>query len=212
MSRAVARGIVEFNRVNLREFGIGRHLITDDYPFGGGPGMVLKPEPLFAAVESLDLGTGVPVVLMSPRGATLTQERAASLARLERLVLIAGHYEGVDQRVIDEVVTAELSIGDYVLSSGELPVMVVCDAVVRLLPGALTDGSTHEESFSAGLLEYPQYTRPQTFRGLDVPPILLSGHHAEVEKWRRARAAEITAVRRPDLLPDAPNTREAEPK
>jgi tRNA (guanine37-N1)-methyltransferase len=200
VSRAVERGVVTINLVNLRQFGVGRHQITDDYPFGGGPGMVLKPEPLFAAVESLGLPSGVPVILLSPRGRRFDQGDAAELAQLERVVLIAGHYEGVDQRVIDELVTDELSIGDYVLSSGELAAMVVCDCVVRLLPGALAEGSAVDESFSSGLLEYPQYTRPATFRGLGVPPVLLSGHHGEVKKWRREQSLELTLDRRPDLL------------
>jgi tRNA (guanine37-N1)-methyltransferase len=200
VSRAVERGVATINLVNLRQFGVGRHQITDDYPFGGGPGMVLKPEPLFAAVESLGLPSGVPVILLSPRGRRFDQGDAAELAQLERVVLIAGHYEGVDQRVIDELVTDELSIGDYVLSSGELAAMVVCDCVVRLLPGALAEGSAVDESFSSGLLEYPQYTRPATFRGLGVPPVLLSGHHGEVKKWRREQSLELTLDRRPDLL------------
>ncbi len=212
VSRAVERGIVEINLVNLRPFGIGRHQITDDYPFGGGPGMVLKPEPLYAAVESLELGEDVPVILMSPRGRRFDQQVAAGLATLDRLVLIAGHYEGVDQRVIDELMTDELSIGDYVLSSGELAAMVVCDCVARLLPGALAEGSAADESFSQGLLEYPQYTRPATFRGTEVPPVLLSGHHGEVEKWRRERALELTRERRPDLLPPEPKTGERTPE
>jgi tRNA (guanine37-N1)-methyltransferase len=137
---------------------------------------------------------------LSPRGRRFDQGDAAELAQLERVVLIAGHYEGVDQRVIDELVTDELSIGDYVLSSGELAAMVVCDCVVRLLPGALAEGSAVDESFSSGLLEYPQYTRPATFRGLGVPPVLLSGHHGEVKKWRREQSLELTLDRRPDLL------------
>lgn len=212
VSRAVERGIVKFNLVNLREFGVGRHQITDDYPFGGGPGMVLKPEPLFAAVEALGLDETVPVILMSPRGRRFEQREAGGLAQLDRMVFIAGHYEGVDQRVIDELVTDEISIGDYVLSSGELAAMVVCDCVVRLIPGALAEGSAADESFSSGLLEYPQYTRPASYRGLEAPPVLLSGHHGEVEKWRHERALELTRARRPDLLPRAPDRGEGEPK
>jgi tRNA (guanine37-N1)-methyltransferase len=199
VSRAIERGVAQVNLVNLRPFGVGRHQVTDDYPFGGGPGMVLKPEPLFAAVESLHLAPDVPVVLMSPRGQTFDQDIARELAVLSRLALIAGHYEGVDQRVVDHLVTRELSIGDYVLSSGELAAMVVCDAVVRLLRGALSAGSADDESFSSALLEHPQYTRPASFRGWTVPEVLLSGHHGQVEEWRRERAREITAERRPDL-------------
>jgi tRNA (guanine37-N1)-methyltransferase len=199
VSRAVERGIAQVNLVALRPFGIGRHQITDDYPFGGGPGMVLKPEPLFAAVESLELSDSVPVILMSPRGRRLDQGIVRQLAREPQLVLIAGHYEGVDQRVVDVLVTEELSIGDYVLSSGELAAMVVTDAVIRLLPGALAEDSATDESFSSGLLEYPQYTRPASFRGMDVPPVLLSGHHGAVEKWRRQQSMMLTEQRRPDL-------------
>lgn len=200
VARAVERDIVRVTLVNLRSFGIGRHHITDDYPFGGGPGMVLKPEPLFDAVESLHLPSGTPIILLSPRGRMFDQSVAQELSRLPRFALVAGHYEGVDQRVIDHVITDELSIGDYVLSSGELPAMVVADAVVRLVPGALSEGSAGDESFSNGLLEYPQYTRPATYRQWQVPDVLLSGHHGQIECWRREQAIETTLQRRPDLL------------
>lgn len=200
VSRAQERGLVGIDLVNLRAFGVGRHLVTDDYPFGGGPGMVLKPEPIFAAVESLALGPDVPVILMSPRGRRFDQSVARELAALDQFVLLAGHYEGVDERVREHLVTDELSIGDYILSSGELPAMVVVDAVVRLVPGALSHGSAEEESFSSGVLEYPQYTRPALFRDWEVPPVLLSGHHGEVDRWRREEALRITLERRPDLL------------
>jgi tRNA (guanine37-N1)-methyltransferase len=200
VSRAVARGLVQVERLDLRPFGVGRHHITDDYPFGGGAGMVMKPEPLFAAVESLQLSDDTPIILMSPAGEQFTQSVAEELALKSRLVFIAGHYEGVDERVRQHLVTRELSIGDYVISSGELAAMVICDAVTRLLPGALAETSTIEESFSSGLLEYPQYTRPATFRGWAVPDILLSGHHAAVERWRHEQALRITLDRRPDLL------------
>lgn len=212
VSRAIERGIVDVNLVPLRPFGVGRHQITDDYPFGGGPGMVLKPEPLFAAIESLALPPDAPVILLSPRGRRLDQGLAVELARLDHVALVSGHYEGVDQRVIDHLVTEELSIGDYVLSSGELAAMVVCDAVIRLLPGALGEGSAEDESFSSGLLEYPQYTRPASFRGLDVPSVLLSGHHAEVDKWRREQALQLTRTRRPDLASGRDLTGESKPQ
>jgi tRNA (guanine37-N1)-methyltransferase len=162
--------------------------------------MVMKPEPLFAAVESLHLAADTPVILLTPQGRTFDQRVAEDLTRRQRLVLVAGHYEGVDERVREHLVTDELSIGDYVLSAGELAAMVVCDAVVRLLPGALASGSTLEESFREGLLEYPQYTRPATFRGWSVPDVLLSGHHAEIARWRRLQALGRTFLRRPDLL------------
>ncbi len=199
VARAVERGIVEVELVDLRPFGVGKHHVTDDYPFGGGAGMVLKPEPLFDAVESLALPTGTPITLLAPHGRTFTQSVAVELSARDRLVFIAGHYEGVDDRVRQHLVTDELSIGDYVISAGELAAMVVCDAVARLIPGALAPASTLEESFADGLLEYPQYTRPAVFRGWEVPPVLLSGHHALVAEWRRAEAERLTATRRPDL-------------
>lgn len=199
VSRAIERGIVHLSVLDLRPFGVGRHQITDDYPFGGGAGMVMKPEPLFAALESFD-HSGLPIVLLSPRGERLTQVVAGEMARLPGMVLLAGHYEGMDERVIQRWVTREISIGDYVLSAGELAAMVLTDAVVRLLPGALASESTEEESFNQGLLEYPQYTRPAEFRGMRVPDVLLSGHHGEVARWRRRQALLETARRRPDLL------------
>jgi tRNA (guanine37-N1)-methyltransferase len=162
--------------------------------------MVMKPEPIFGAVESLSLPPHVPIILMSPRGRTFRQGIAADLSRLREIILVSGHYEGVDERVRQHLITDELSIGDYVLSAGELAAMVVTDAVVRLLPGALTSGSADEESFSHGLLEYPQYTRPADFRGWSVPPVLTSGHHGEVARWRRQQAILETARLRPDLL------------
>ncbi|HLJ68875.1 MAG TPA: tRNA (guanosine(37)-N1)-methyltransferase TrmD [Chloroflexota bacterium] len=203
VARAVQRGIVDLTLVNLREFGVGRHQITDDYPFGGGAGMVMKPEPIFAAVESLPLTRAAPRILLSPRGRLLRQPVAQALAAEHELVLICGHYEGVDERVREHLITDEISIGDYVLSSGELAAMATADAVVRLLPGALASDSTEEESFGRGLLEYPQYTRPARFRDWSVPDVLVSGNHGEVDRWRRRRAVELTARRRPDLLLEA---------
>ena len=201
-SRAAQRGIVDIALANLREYGVGKHHITDDYPFGGGPGMVMKPEPLFDAVASLNLSQATPVVLLSPQGRKFNQRVAEELASLPTLALLSGHYEGVDERVRQHLATDELSIGDFVLSSGELAAMVVADAVVRLLPGALAGESTHEESFSHGLLEYPQYTRPATFRNWRVPEVLLSGNHAAIAKWRHEQALLRTFARRPDLLKD----------
>lgn len=200
VSRAIERGIASVDLTDLRQYGVGRHQVTDDSPFGGGVGMVMKPEPIFAAVESLHVLSSTPVILLSPRGRLFDQGTAASLAALPGIVLIAGHYEGVDERVRRHLVTDELSIGNFVLSSGELAAMVVIDAVVRLLPGALSDGAAEEESFSSGLLEYPQYTRPATFRGFSVPEVLLSGHHAEIARWRRRQALRETRERQPDLL------------
>lgn len=200
VARAVERGLVMVDLVDIRLFGIGKHRITDDYPFGGGAGMVMKPEPLFAAVESLRLAADIPIILLSPRGQTFTQSMAEELAQMNHIVLISGHYEGVDERVREHLVTHEISVGDYILSAGELASMVVCDAVTRLVPGVLAATSTIEESFSSGLLEYPQYTRPAVYRGWEVPPVLLSGHHGLVDQWRRAQSEAITADLRPDLV------------
>jgi tRNA (guanine37-N1)-methyltransferase len=200
VARAVERGLVTVDLVDLRPFGVGKHRITDDYPFGGGAGMVMKPEPVFEAVESLHLEEGIPIILLSPRGRTFTQRTAEKLADQKHLVLVSGHYEGVDERVREHLITHEISIGDYVLSAGELAAMVVSDAVTRLVPGVLAASSTVDESFSSGLLEYPQYTRPAVYRNWEVPPVLLSGHHSQVDEWRRKQSEAITAELRPDLL------------
>jgi tRNA (guanine37-N1)-methyltransferase len=200
VARAAEQGLVRVDLVDLRPFGVGKHRITDDYPFGGGAGMVMKPEPLFDAVESLSVPDGTSIILMSPRGRPFTQRMAEELALRKNLVLISGHYEGVDERVREHLATEEISLGDYVLSAGELASMIVCDAVTRLVPGVLPSSSTEEESFSHGLLEYPQFTRPAVYRGWEVPAVLLSGHHAQVNQWRRAQSEAITAALRPDLL------------
>ena len=202
------RGAVDIRVVDLRDYTEGRHRIADDYPFGGGGGMVLKPEPLFAAVEALR-GPGSRVVLLCPQGPTFTQADAARLAAETHLVLLCGHYEGVDERVRAQLVDEELSIGDYVLTGGELAALVVLDAVVRLQPGVLGDPSgATRESFAAGRLDYPQYTRPADFRGWRVPEVLLSGDHGRIDRWRRREALRRTLARRPDLLRAAPLTRE----
>ncbi len=205
---ARARGAVDLRVVDLRDHTAGRHRVADDYPFGGGGGMVLKPEPLFAAVEALRTA-GSRVVLLCPQGAPFSQEVAARLAGERHLVLLFGHYEGVDERVRTHLVDEELSIGDYVLTGGELPALVVVDAVVRLLPGVLGDpAGAANESFAAGRLDYPQYTRPAEFRGLAVPEVLLSGDHGRIARWRRREALRRTLERRPDLLERVPLTRE----
>jgi tRNA (guanine37-N1)-methyltransferase len=202
------RGVVDVRVVDLRDHTEGRHRVADDYPFGGGGGMVLKPEPLFTAVEALR-APGSRVVLLCPQGPTFTQATAARLARVPHLVLLCGHYEGVDERVRAHVVNEEISIGDFVLTGGELPAMVVLDAVVRLLPGALGDpDGAARESFAAGRLDYPQYTRPAEFRGFSVPEVLLSGDHGQIARWRRREALRRTVARRPDLLETVPPTRE----
>jgi tRNA (guanine37-N1)-methyltransferase len=200
IKRARLKGLLDLTIHDLRSWTHDRHRTVDDRPFGGGPGMLLKPEPLFEAVESLQREK-TRVILFSPAGRKFDQSMARELAQQEDLLLITGHYEGFDERVREMLVDEEISIGDYVLTNGALPAMVVVDAVTRLLPGALgDDASSHDESFSDGLLEYPQYTRPAEFRGMKVPEILLSGNHAEIEKWRREQAKLRTIERRPDLL------------
>ena len=208
LGRARAGGLVDIRVVNLRDYAEGKHRVTDDYPFGGGGGMVLKPEPLFAAVETLRTPEAR-VVLMDPRGRMLTQAVAAELARERHLILLAGRYEGVDERVAERLADDAISIGDYVLTGGELPALVVADAVARLQPGVLGgEGAAGCESFADGLLEGPQYTRPVEFRGARVPPVLLSGDHARIARWRRVQALWRTWRTRPDLISGAGLTRE----
>ena len=200
IKRARQKGLLDLNIHDLRQWTHDRHRTVDDRPFGGGPGMLLKVEPLFEAIESLQRET-TRVILFSPSGRKFDQSIARELALQEDLLLVTGHYEGIDERVRETLIDDELSIGDYVLTNGALPAMVVVDAVTRLLPGALGDDtSSHDESFSHGLLEYPQYTRPAEFRGMKVPEVLLSGNHAEIEKWRREQAKLRTERHRPDLL------------
>ena len=206
--RARAASLVEIKAHDLRSWTSDKHKVVDDRPFGGGDGMVLKPEPIFAAVESLtgarrraDVPSGKRVVLLSPQGKPFTQPMAAEFAQSRQLVLICGRYEGVDERVAEALVTDEISIGDYVLSGGEPAALVVVDAVVRLIPGALgSETSATTESFSEGLLDYPHYTRPPDFEGMRVPEVLLTGHHAEIERWRQQAARDKTRRNRPDLL------------
>ncbi len=230
LGKAADKGIVELNAVNFRKYSTSKHGTVDDTPYGGGGGMVLKPDPIFAAVEdllsssqlyseeSLEHQTEVPVaidsqvsssvqpriILMCPQGETFNQQKAEELSREQHLIFICGHYEGYDERIREHLVTDELSIGDYVLTGGEIPAMTVVDSVVRLLPGVLgNENSAVTDSFSTGLLEYPHYTRPAEFRGMKVPDVLLSGHHANVEKWRREQSLLRTLERRPDLLEQA---------
>jgi tRNA (guanine37-N1)-methyltransferase len=206
IKRAVEAGVVTIHVHDIRQWAEGRHKVVDDYVYGGGPGMVMKPEPVFAATEAV-LGMAPqrgPIVLVTPIGRRFDHDVAVELAREERLVLLCGHYEGFDARVHEHLATHEISIGDYVLSGGEPAAIVVVDAVVRQLPGALgSPESPEDESFAHGLLEAPHYTRPPEFRGWDVPEVLTSGHHAEVEKWRRRQNLLLTAERRPDLLASA---------
>jgi tRNA (guanine37-N1)-methyltransferase len=204
IGRAAEQGIVSFGVHDIREHGIGRHRSVDDYPYGGGAGMVMRPEPLFAAIEPLR-EAGAHMVLMDPAGERLTDALARELSASPHLALVSGRYEGIDERV-RTIVDREVSIGDYVLTGGELPALVLIDAVVRLLPGAIQEASHESDSFATGLLEHPQYTRPEDFRGLRVPDVLLSGHHGEVDRWRRREALRRTLYRRPDLLESAPLT------
>lgn len=200
MKRAQERGLVSFRVINLRQFTSDRHQSVDDRPYGGGPGMIMKPEPFFQAVESVQTG-GARVILLSPQGRPFNQALAGSLARERHLIFLCGHYEGVDERVAQALATDEISIGDYILTNGTLAAAVVVDAVVRLLPNVLgAKDATVEESFNDNRLEYPQYTRPEIFRGLRVPEILLTGDHAQIARWRAEQSGQRTAARRPDLL------------
>lgn len=206
VARARARGVLDVAVHDLRDFTADRHRVVDDTPFGGGPGMVLKPEPFFRAVEAIATTRGAPdaVVLPSPQGRRFTHAEAARLAGLGHLVVLCGRYEGVDERVREALATEEISIGDYVLSGGELPALVILDAVARLLPGVVGDPeSVQADSFVRGLLDYPHYTRPAEYRGWKVPEVLLSGHHAEIRRWRTRQALARTLDRRPDLLDES---------
>jgi tRNA (guanine37-N1)-methyltransferase len=202
IGRAADRGLLELSVVDLRQHGLGRHRSVDDYPYGGGAGMVMRPEPLAAAIEPLRRA-GAIVILLDPAGERLTDPLARELSGAGRLALVCGRYEGIDERVRG-MVDREVSVGDYVLSGGEPAALVLLDAVARLVPGVIDAESSADDSFAEGLLEYPQYTRPETFDGVSVPPVLLSGHHAEVERWRRSEALRRTLLRRPDLLERAP--------
>ena len=200
LARARERGLVDIRVVDLRAYAEGRHRVADDYQFGGGGGMVLKPEPIFAAVEALRTPESR-VIVLDPRGRRFTQDVAVTLSRARHLILVAGHYEGIDERVTARLADETLSIGDYVLTGGELPALVVTDAVSRLVPGVLGNPSApHRDSFADGLLEGPQYTRPEEFRGMRVPTVLLSGDHARITRWRRHQALWRTWQLRPDLL------------
>jgi tRNA (guanine37-N1)-methyltransferase len=206
IGRAVERGLLSVAVHDLREHGIGRHRVVDDAPYGGGAGMVMRPEPLFAAVEPLRVD-GAQVILLDPAGERLTDRLARELAAAKHLVLVCGRYEGIDERA-RALADREVSIGDYVLTGGELPALVLIDAVGRLVPGVIEADSHESDSFADGLLEGPSYTRPERFRDASVPPVLLSGHHAEVARWRRSEALRRTLARRPDLLASAPLSEE----
>ena len=209
VGRAIDRGLLDVRVHDLRDYTTDRHRVVDDMPFGGGPGMVLKPEPIFAAVDRISAerrreAGATAIILTSPDGERLTHSVAQRLSALDHLIVICGRYEGVDERVRTALATETLSIGDYVLSGGELPALVIVDAVARFVPGVVGDEeSVARDTFARGLLDYPQYTRPAEFRGMAVPEVLLSGHHAEIEKWRRREALRRTAERRPELLNEA---------
>ncbi len=204
LGRAAERGLLLFAVHDLREHGLGRHRSVDDQPYGGGAGMVMRPEPLFAAIEPLR-AAGALAVLLDPAGEPLTDRLARELAAKQRIALVCGRYEGIDERV-RTIIDREVSIGDYVLTGGELPALVLIDAVARLVPGVIEEASHLDDSFATGLLEYPQYTRPERFADLEVPPVLRSGHHGAVERWRRRESLRRTLLRRPELLEDAPLT------
>ena len=198
LKRAQEHALLSIALHNIRDATTDRHHIVDDYPYGGGAGMVMKPEPIFASIEAVYQGG--PIILMTPQGRTFNQQIARELAQEPRVSLLCGHYEGIDERVCRHLVTDEISLGDYVLTGGELAAMIVVDAVSRLMPGVLTEGSAEDESHSNNLLEYPQYTRPPEFRGWRIPEILLSGHHEQIALWRRKEALRKTRQRRPDLF------------
>lgn len=198
---AVEKGIIKLNITDIRDYTLDKHRHVDDYPFGGGAGMVMQPEPVARAIEAVDPNHECVRIYMSPKGKTLTQNDSVALAKEENLLFLCGSYEGIDQRVLDMFIDREMSIGDYVLTSGELAAMVIINATARNIEGVLGSmESLDEESFTGGLLEYPQYTRPQVFRGVSVPEVLLSGHHANITAWRREQSLKITKERRPDLL------------
>ena len=204
------KGLLSLNAVNIRDFAGNKHMKVDDYPYGGGAGMVMQAEPVYAAHQSLEeqAGQKLRTIYLTPQGRTFNQKMAKEFAQEEELVFLCGHYEGIDERVLEEVVTDYVSIGDYVLTGGELPALVMMDTISRLVPGVLNnDVSAETESFQDSLLEYPQYSRPEEWRGKKVPPILLSGHHANVEKWRREQSIIRTAKWRPDLLEKAQLTK-----
>ena len=199
IGRAVENGQISINLINIRDFSTDKHKKVDDTPYGGGAGMVMMPDVVYRAYESLE-SSDAKVIYMSPKGKNLNQEKVEELSKESHLIILCGHYEGIDQRVLDKIVDEEISIGDYVLTGGEIPAMVLIDSVSRYVKGVLKEDSIKEESFSNGLLEYPQYTRPEIFQGERVPEVLLSGNHQEIDKWRKEKSLEITKKNRPDLL------------
>ena len=199
IGKAIEKKIIEINLKNIRDFSKNKHKKVDDTPYGGGAGMVMRPDVVYDAYKSIGNQTAK-VIYMSPQGKKLNQQKVEELSKEKNLIILCGHYEGIDQRVIDEIVDEEISIGDYVLTGGEIPAMVLIDSVSRYIEGVISQESTSEESFSNGLLEYPQYTRPEIFNEKKVPEVLISGHHENIEKWRKEKSLEITKIKRPDLL------------
>ena len=199
IGKAEEKKLIDINLINIRDFSKNKHKKVDDTPYGGGAGMVMQADVVYDAYNSIK-DENAKVIYLTPQGKVLNQKKVEELSKQEHLILLCGHYEGIDQRVIDKIVDEEISIGDYVLTGGELPAMVLIDSVSRYVDGVLSKGSTSEESFSQGILEYPQYTRPETFEGVKVPEILLSGHHENINKWRRCEALKNTYLKRPDLL------------
>lgn len=200
IGKALERKIIEINTINIRDFSKNKHKKVDDTPYGGGAGMVMMPDVVYDSYMSIPHKENAKVIYLSPKGKVLNQQKVEELSKQEHLILLCGHYEGIDQRVLDEIVDEEISIGDYVLTGGELPAMVLIDSVSRYVEGVLNKESVSEESFTNGLLEYPQYTRPEVFLNKKVPEILLSGHHENIKKWRREQSLEITKQKRPELL------------
>ena len=199
LGRAEEKNLIQINLINIRDFSKDKHKKVDDTPYGGGAGMVMRADVVYDAYKSMQ-NENAKVIYLTPQGKKLDQKKVEELSKEKHLILLCGHYEGIDQRVIDKIVDEEISIGDYVLTGGELPAMVLIDSVSRYVEGVLSESSTNEESFSQGLLEYPQYTRPETFEGVKVPEILLSGHQENIKKWREEKSLENTKLKRPDLL------------
>ena len=199
IGKAKEKELIDINLINIRDFSKDKHKKVDDTPYGGGAGMVIKPDVVYDAYKSIE-NKNAKVIYMSPQGKILNQKKIEDLSKQKHLIILCGHYEGIDQRVLDKIVDEEISIGDYVLTGGEIPAMVLIDSISRYVEGVISQESIEEESFSNGLLEYPQYTRPEVFEGEKVPEILLSGHHENIEKWRKDKSIEITKKKRPDLL------------
>lgn len=199
IGKAIEKEIIEINLINIRDFSKNKHNKVDDTPYGGGAGMVMRPDVVYDAYKSVE-NKNAKVIYMTPQGKQLNQQKVEELSKEKNLIILCGHYEGIDQRVIDEIIDEEISIGDYVLTGGEIPAMVLIDSVSRYIEGVISKESTSEESFSNGLLEYPQYTRPEIFNDKKVPEVLISGHHQNIEKWRKEKSLEITRKKRPDLL------------